>query len=297
MFYYFHAQKGEMKHQEGTGAASERLTTGDFWDSCYEGRAWAPFDDRNWRNLVSIQLVRLLKTLEIDGLKVCEVGGGDGEVLAYLAKWYPSTDFSVIDFSPVGCDLAQRRARNEGVQLNVYQADIFTPPSELIEKFDLVLSLGVVEHFTDLASVLAAKTRLLKSGGKVFSLIPNFSSPIYAYLCKRWSKTVYEDHVPHDMQSFLAGHNRAGLTPLRHGYLGAIEFGMLSMAMAAPEPKSWVDRQTYLFLTRLSKAIHFFEYNTIDFPPTKLLSPFMYVISSSRHEPALRPGRTPHTSE
>lgn len=268
-----------MSDQDKENNLNQRLTSSDFWDSCYEGRASAPFDDRNWKALVSIQLVRLIETLNLDKKKVCEVGGGDAEVLAYLAKRHPSSIFSIIDFSPAGCELARIRADRESVVMDVYQADLFYPPRELLENFDLVLSHGVVEHFTDLVDVMAAKKGLLNNGGKAFTLIPNFASPVYAHLCKRWSKTVFEDHVPHDMRSLLVGHEQAGLTPLDHGYLGAIEFGMLSMAMHGPEPKTWVDRQLYLFLSRLSKAIHFLEFKVVDFPTTRLLSPFMYVIS------------------
>jgi SAM-dependent methyltransferase len=269
-----------MNIKDKSGAPSERLTSSSYWDSCYASREQAPFDGFNWKNLASIQIARSLETLLIDGKEVCEVGGGDGEVLTYFAKRHLTSRFSIIDFSPVGCDLARGRAIREGAAMNIYQEDIFSPRPELLGHFDLVISQGVVEHFTDLGRVMAAKRRLLKKGGKAFTLIPNFSSPIYAYLCKRWSKSVYEDHVPHDMNSFLTGHEQAELNPLEYGYLGAIEFGMLSAAINGPEHKTWFDRQLYIFLTRLSKAIHFLEYKTNDFPATRLLSPYMYVISA-----------------
>jgi 2-polyprenyl-3-methyl-5-hydroxy-6-metoxy-1,4-benzoquinol methylase len=268
-----------MSSLEKSGGGAERLTSSEFWDSCYESRNLTLFDAGNWKDLVSIQIVRLLETLQLDQKDICEVGGGDAALLAYLAKQHPCSTFSIIDFSPAGCELAQKRAEREDVTLNIYLEDVFAPPPALLNNFDLVISHGVVEHFSELASVMEAKSRLLKEGGKAFTLIPNFSSPIYAYLCKRWSRTVYEDHVPHDMRSFLAGHERAGLIPLANDYLGAIEFGMLSMAMADPEQKTWFDRQAYLYLSRLSKAVHFLEHKTSDFPVTKLFSPFMYVIS------------------
>ena len=275
-----------MNNSENISVLGERLTDSNFWNSCYEDRDLKPFDDRDWKNLVSVQIVRLLESLSINEKSVCEVGGGDGEFLAYLAKRYPTAEFSVIDFSPSGCELARIRAKREGVTLNVYQADVFSPPSKLQKHFDLVISHGVVEHFTDLTGVMAAKKRLLKDDGIVLTLIPNFSSPIYAYLCKRWSKTIWDDHVPHDMRSFLAGHEQAGLMPLKQGFLGAIEFGMLSMAITnGPERKTRFDRQFYLFLSRLSKVIHFLEYRTTDFPATKLFSPFMYVVSANTDVP------------
>jgi 2-polyprenyl-3-methyl-5-hydroxy-6-metoxy-1,4-benzoquinol methylase len=258
-----------------------RLTTPEFWDSCYEGREQTAFDDCDWKNYVPIQLVRLLESLRLDGKAVCEVGGGDAATTAYLAKHHPTASFSVIDFSQIGCALASKRALLEGVTLNICQADLFDPPIEMLSNFDLVVSHGVVEHFIDLGAVMAAKKRLINKTGKLFTLIPNLSSPIYSSLCKRWSMSVFEDHVSHDMKSFIEGHKRAGLRPIKSGYLGAIDFGILSMALNGPEPKSQLDFQVYLWLTRVGKIIHFLECRTFDFPKSKLFSPFMYVISSS----------------
>lgn len=259
--------------------ASDRLTSSAFWDSCYEGRQPASFNDRNWKNYVSIQLVRLLEALQLDGKMICEVGGGDAELSSHLAKRHQTARFSILDFSPSGCELARKRAVSENVKLDVYQADLFSPPREVLGSFDLVMSQGVVEHFADLSAVMAAKSRLIREDGKLFTLIPNFESPIYAGLCKRWSVSVFEDHVAHDMQSFLKGHRNAKLDPVDSGYLGALEFSMLSMAMRGPEQKTWLDRKLYLWLTRISKAVHFMEYKTRDLPGTKLLSPFIYAVS------------------
>lgn len=54
---------------------TDRLTTSDFWDSCYEHRELKPFSDTDWRNYVSIQLVRLIQLFDLDRKNVCEVGG------------------------------------------------------------------------------------------------------------------------------------------------------------------------------------------------------------------------------
>ena len=267
-----------MANPNETSVPQERLTTPEFWDSCYQGRDLVAFNERDWRNYVSVQLARLLRSLELDGKNVCEIGG-DAAITAFLARIHPSASFSIIDFSPLGCALANKLAMKEGVNLNVYQADLFSPPRELLCHFDLVFSLGVVEHFTDLSAVLAAKKKLIKDNGMIFILIPNLDSPIYASLCKRWSKSVFDSHVAHSMNSFLSGHEEAGLSPIRSGYLGAIGFGMLSMAMAGPEPKSMLDKKLYLWLTRISKIVHYMEYRTYDFPTSRLFSPFMYVIS------------------
>lgn len=265
--------------KDQTVTALERLTTTDFWDSAYQNRKSIPFDDKDWRNYSAIQMVRFIRSLKIADQKVCEVGGGDAQITCYLAKHYPNAKFSVIDFSPIGCDLARNRARAENVKLDIIQTDLFSPPTYLYKGFDLVLSLGVVEHFSDLSRVMRAKRELINDNGYLFTLIPNFESPIYTALCKKWSISVFEDHVPHSIKSFVGGHQKANLDVIQSGYLGSIEFGILSMAMAAPEKKSKFDRKIYLWLTRLSKIIHYLEYKTVDFPSTRFLSPFIYAIS------------------
>ena len=263
------------------GLQDKALTDAAFWDAYYSGRDLNPFSDADWRNYVSIQLVRLLIRYIAGGVRaVCELGGGDGKIVSYLARKRENVKFSILDISPEGCALARARAETENVALDVYCADVFNPPSDLLGSFDLLYSLGVVEHFSDLSQILFAKKLLINPmRGRIFTLIPNLDSPIYARLCRRWSRSVWEAHVPHSMKTLLEGHMQAGLRPVEYGYLGSVEFGMLSMSINGPEPKSTWDRKLYLWLTRISKAVHFVEYRSIDLPATRLFSPFMYVVS------------------
>lgn len=262
---------------------THNLTDKHFWDQGYATRSTvAPFDDKDWKNYGGIQLVRKLSSLELDGRRILEIGGGDAELLCYLARKHPSARCAVVDFSPLGCQRARERAKHEQVNLDIFQVDMFSPPDDLKEAFDIVISLGVVEHFPDLPMALSAKKSFAKVGGTLFTVIPNLSSPIYRYLCRRWSQRVLGMHVLHDMDSFIKGHKEAGLKVVETGYLGSIEFGMLSISICdMPETRRF-DRFFYLWLTRFSKAVHLFEYNVLDLPGTKLFSPFMYVLSRDR---------------
>jgi SAM-dependent methyltransferase len=257
------------------------LTDNVFWDRAYEDRVLEPFNGQDWRNYSAIQIVRAVRAIGLDGKRICEVGGGDGQLSAYMARLHPSASFSIIDYSEKGCELARQRSLRERVSLSVHQQDLFYPDGPMLGVFDVVMSFGVVEHFRDLTGVLTAKRRLLRPGGVMFTLIPNFSGSVYAPLCKRWSRTVFDDHVPHDIESLTSGHVAAGLIPRSSAYVGSAEFGMLSMAMVAPEKKSWVDYQLYLALTRVSKALHYFEWKVFDIPATRSFSPYLFVVSSA----------------
>ncbi len=260
--------------------SAQALTDASFWDGCYEGRELAPFSDSDWRNYVSVQVARVLnENIAVDVKSVCELGGGDAAILSFLAKKNINVSFSVLDISPRGCAIARARAEREQISVSVHCADVFDPPAQLLGSFDFVYSLGVVEHFENLSEIMRAKKSLIRAGGRMFTMIPNFESPIYASLCRRWSESVWKAHVPHTMKTFLAGHLGAGLRPVRQGYVGSVEFGMLSMAMSGPESKLDFDRKLYLWLTRISKAAHFFEYHFFDLPKSKLFSPFIFIVS------------------
>lgn len=273
-------EKNQVNTPETEGFDSEKLTNSAYWDSCYADRGLTPFDDSGYKHLVLRQIIQTIERLSLDQKKICELGGGDAQMLCYLAKRHLNSQFSILDFSESGCRLAKMRADKEGVSIGICQADVFSPPADQIGQFDIVLSQGVVEHFTDLVRVLEAKSRLLKPGGRVFTSIPNFASPIYASLCKKWSRSVWNDHVPHTLQNFARSHELAKMKIVEKGFLGSVEFGMLSMTMVAPEKKSKLDQFTYLYLTRFSKLIHLVEHQGITIPSSRMFSPFLYVIAS-----------------
>lgn len=253
------------------------LTNVDFWDEHYKSMPIEAFNPTEWRNYVCIQLVRRLMNLGLEGRRVLEIGGGGAQILAWLAKQYPTSYFVALDYSEVGCQIARRRAKLDQLQnLEVVCADMFNPPKDLLSAFDLVFSLGVVEHFTDLVSALKAKTALLTQKGLMFTVIPNLVSPIYRYLCRRWSMRVWNLHVAHSLCSLVEAHRKAGLEVVDSGYIGSLEFGMLSMAAKDVEGnrREWL---LYLWLTRFSKALHWFEFHFFELPETSLFSPFMFV--------------------
>jgi hypothetical protein len=137
------------------------------------------------------------------------------------------------------------------------------------------LSFGVVEHFTELSHVLLAKQKYLKDKGLMFTLIPNMAGSI-GYLTKLFNREVYEMHNPHDWNSFLAGHREAGLMVISGGYIGSTNFGVLSSCFEKSQGFSW---HTYVFLTRLTKAMGLVESKFGDLPSSRLFSPYIYAIS------------------
>jgi SAM-dependent methyltransferase len=61
------------------------------------------------------------------------------------------------------------------VRGTIFNQDLFSPQSNQIESYDVVFSMGVVEHFPDTLKVLEAVSAYLRPGGVMVTIIPNYT--------------------------------------------------------------------------------------------------------------------------
>lgn len=254
----------------------ERLTSTEYWDRGYGALALArPVDPRDYRQLGDRRILELLERIGIAGKRVLEIGAGNSGLLTYLARTHAGTaTFTGLDYSDTGCRLLRDRAAREGAALTVVQADLFAPPPELIGAFDVIYTIGVVEHFADLPAVLKAIARFGAPGAAIVTEIPNMAG-LLGDITRRWNRGVYELHVPHDRASLVKGHADAGIRVERAGYLCSQNFNVLSSCFTSPRDRLW---RTYLLLSRLTKAIWRLEALVGDLPHTAWLSPYIFVV-------------------
>jgi 2-polyprenyl-3-methyl-5-hydroxy-6-metoxy-1,4-benzoquinol methylase len=253
------------------------LTKKEDWDQGYASRKEIVDLNFGWRDHTNYLIVKKIEEIGLDGKSVLEIGAGDSPWLPYFARKHPGSRFAGLDYSKAGCErLAERAAAIcQATTIDIYHQDMFAMESALHGRFDLVLSFGVVEHFTELSHALLAQREYLKDKGLMFSLIPNMAGSI-GYLTKLFNRKIYEMHNPHDWHSFFDGHRGAGLTVISGGYLGSINFGVLSSCFEKQEGFSW---HTYVFLTRLTKALWLVESKLGDLPRGRIFSPYIYAIS------------------
>lgn len=254
----------------------KRLTTKTHWDGTYDARKSQPSLQltgiRNHCNRLILQ--KILET-GIEGKRILEVGAGDSIWLPYLAKVFPSSGCVGVDYSERGCALLLERSRTEDANVEVVHEDIFVDNSPLHGTFDVVMSFGVVEHFSDLSHALSVQKRYLRSGGIMFTLIPNMAGMV-GLLARIWNRKVYEQHNPHDWSSLVRGHHHAGLEVISGGYLGSSNFGVLSACFSEPRG---VSLYMYKALVAVSLGLWSVEGLTGNFPATKVFSPYIYAVS------------------
>lgn len=237
-----------------TIATSGVLTDADYWDDVYRnGRRPYTFPDVGG-NRFHVTLARLLQRHVRPGMAALELGCGGSLWLPYLAKVH-GCEVSGLDFSAEGIKKARLHLEANDVTGRLCRADFMAPPEEFLGRFDLVYSLGVVEHFDDPAAVIAAFTRYLKPSGRVLTWIPNTAGWIMRL--QRWAdREIYDRHCVMTLDDLLRAHRAAGLSLREAAYARFLDLSMvnvyrwpigsyrrwMSLARAVNAPLGWLER-------------------------------------------------------
>jgi len=151
-----------------------QLTPVAFWDRYWQ-RVQLPVEIHKDR--VSPSVRAILDTIERflprdSGCTILEIGGAPGQYLAYFARRFGYQAYA-LDYSPIGCQKLKENFRILGIPITVYHRDI-TGPIDDLPQFDIVYSLGLVEHFDDPLVVIQRHVELTRRGGWVIIGVPNF---------------------------------------------------------------------------------------------------------------------------
>lgn len=126
------------------------------------------FDDthRRWFEHPNTVLFDRVAALIPPGGSVLDVGCGRGDFLRYAHGIRPDAQFTGIDFAP-----------NQHDKIRFLQGDVIT--LDIKERFDIVVSLSVIEHVPDCAAFTRRMGELTKPGGATIVNTPNEASILY----------------------------------------------------------------------------------------------------------------------
>ena len=146
----------------------------------------------------------LAKLIKENGIKsAVELGGFPGYYSIYLKK-YEHLDTTLFDYYVHEGLVKQLLAKN-GLQdgdIKIIEADLFnyTPA----EKYDMVLSFGLIEHFSDTKAIINTHLQFLKPGGTLFITLPNFTG-VNGWVQRKFDLDNYNKHYIDCMNpAFLA---------------------------------------------------------------------------------------------
>lgn len=241
-----------------------RLTEKQYWEKVYLAEPQAdanhPRDSGLKRLLKKLMGQRLMDLLspyddyllwrvvfprylppDRSGLKAVEIGSAPGDFLVRFAKTFGINVYGV-EYTRHGAERNRYNfAANDLDPGSVLEADFFSPDflDAHAEMFDVVISRGFIEHFTDVEPVISRHSALLRPGGLLFIMIPNLHGVYGA-----WTKAFNPDQLPlHNLDimklpNFCKLFEKQPLETLRCGHFGTFSFWLFT----APAESRWVNR-------------------------------------------------------
>lgn len=227
------------------------LTDREFWLNYWENHR------HEINTLIPQKLLfdRIFEALFADGRikSTCELGGFPGTFSLYLHRRY-GVDATFTDY------VIPRHILDEFLQVNgehpdtikAIEADIFSYQPE--KTYDMVFSVGLIEHFEDTADVISRHLPYMHDGSTLLLLLPNFRG-LNGWFQRKFDRANYDKHhIPCMDPAFLADVCRKlDLTEVKAGYYG--KFGIwLERESAQPLPVRLLKKLTWLtgkVITRL----------------------------------------------
>jgi SAM-dependent methyltransferase len=249
------------------GAATDKAGA-RYWDDLWAAATPpAPINPRDPSvgNYENRRFHDLFRTAIPYGSNLLEVGCARSRWLPYFALELGCT-VTGLDYSERGCGLEVEVLQRAGVEGAVVCADLFAPPDDMLGRFDVAVSLGVVEHIADTAEAIAALRRYLAPGGLLVTVIPNLAG-VLGHIQRMFGRAVYDIHVPLTTQQLAAAHGDMHVLDCR--YFVSTNFSMLVIPNRAT-------------LGRLSKIVWAVEDRTRPLPATKVFAPYIVTVAQHR---------------
>lgn len=264
------------KERPGPAAAPEAsgLTTRDLAGRAFWEKNWAikkSFGQYNPGNYMHRRYDAFFRRhlLGSSGRRILEVGCAQSSWLPYFHRVH-GLRVSGIDYSPTGCDMARRLLAEAGVPGDIRERDLFAESPDLDETADYLFSLGFIEHFEDTVDVLRRMRRILKPGGGILTIVPNFAG-WFGAVQKLVRPDVYRMHVIMDLSDVERVHRQAGFATAEAGYLGSIG----SEVVKYPDPSPLRLRMLRRLLRRITKTCWGLFRATDWHPESARLSPYI----------------------
>jgi SAM-dependent methyltransferase len=174
------------------------------------------------------------------GSRVLEVGCGRSPWLPLLALQMGCSVVGV-DIEPFAAELARANLSGAGAKGEVLCRDALdlTQNEDLVGRFDVVYSLGFIEHFDDTIRRLGVLARYLKPGGRILTTVPNLQG-VNWLLQRLGDLERLEMHVIYDSKKLTRVHEAAGFETIAAGYMGFYDGYVTAVGESAGRARRWI---------------------------------------------------------
>lgn len=201
-----------------------KMTEQEYWDNYWNAISLPKEIKKTKKTLFINEILEIFDEYlpYNDDLSILEIGGSPGQYLAYMYKNF-GYEIHCLDYSGIGCMKTKENLGLLAIPVTVYQKDLFSQDLNL-PLFDIIYSLGFIEHFLDPSSAVRKHCDLLKPGGILLMGVPNFLG-IYKWFLQRLAPQLLSKHNLKimDINNWKRFEDDFNLIPLFTGYVGGFE--------------------------------------------------------------------------
>ena len=214
------------------------------------------------------------------GKLLIEAGCARSAVLPLFAKklgfWVAG-----IDYSPNGCEQTRLMLQRERVfRRKSIAADVFSIPDDLVERYDLLVSFGLIEHFRTPRQSWLPWPGSIKPGGLIFTNVPNMFG-VTGFVQKAMDRDVFDIHVPLSAEAVRNAHELAGLQVVGCDYFLSMNFGVVNLnSIRTHSLEWWIKKVALAVLVRVSMAVWLWERLLGPLPVSRAFSPYVNCIAT-----------------
>jgi 2-polyprenyl-3-methyl-5-hydroxy-6-metoxy-1,4-benzoquinol methylase len=257
----------------------DRLSEKDYWDTVLRNAKLPRINsEKNYNYYVTMNFIDPILQNYVSK-KFMEIGAGASSWLPYFAKKY-NLEISGLDYSEIGCEIARENLKILGIDYKeIICQDIFNWNSS--EKYDIIFSYGVIEHFEDPGEILKICSKHLNKDGVIISLVPNLNG-LNGILSKIFVNKIFKMHKVISKEELIKYHEDVGLVNIKTNYVGIFSLGVIPWIKS----ELWILKEgtiqgkiflkiIWIFNGLLSKIFFMLKKDY----PSKLLSPYIISIA------------------
>ncbi|MFA5479643.1 MAG: class I SAM-dependent methyltransferase [Candidatus Muiribacteriota bacterium] len=195
-----------------------RKTDINYWENIWKQKNIDMLDENEPLNKF---IINYLKKIPAENKKIIEAGCANSRWVKFLTE--NGFEVSGIDYSEEGIKNLKIYCDKNRIKCNLYLKDIFDDIPFLKEKFDVLISFGLVEHFEDYSEVIQKLSCFLKKDGIIITVIPNLKNSIYYKIQKLSEKNILKKHVMINLKDLENAHSSC-FEKINCAYAGKINF-------------------------------------------------------------------------
>jgi SAM-dependent methyltransferase len=257
----------------GKGSPEMERTTVDYWNHFWsrsrlprsihiDGSALRHTVDRAYYEALQ-QFVRPVRSA-----RFIEIGCGNSAWLPFFSNHFRA-EVCGLDYSDIACRRANEFLQTSGVLGEIRHGDFQQPPDDWCDRFDVVYTNGLIEHFDDTTLALRQIARFAKPGGRLFTFIPNMQG-LNGWLQNKVGQETFRTHRVLSSDALRSAHEQAGLSVLDCRYL-------LPLNLLVVNPDfSGLLKSSFMAATTALTATGWLVDRIVRLPRTAAMAPYIF---------------------